>query len=238
MLLVLVLVGSSAFQDCTTLTSITISSNTTTIGDDMLQYCIKLTTIIAPSSSILDKALSLCQQGVEDTSYRNATGLKKYTIHALKSVVIPSSVTSIGSSAFASFTSLVSIVIPSSVTSIGSSAFQSYTSLTSVVIPSSVTSIGSNTFQYCSALTSVVIPNSVTRIGGEIFRGCGNLSMLIVPSFFVINTTLSICQEVTYDTTYHVAGMKQYSIRQTLTSLVILMVLLALMTMHIVDVHH
>ena len=56
-------------------------------------------------------------------------------------------------------------MIPSSVTSIGISAFYSCTSLTSVVIPSSVTSIGDDAFYSCTSLASVVIPNSVTYIG-------------------------------------------------------------------------
>ena len=66
------------------------------------------------------------------------------------------SVTSIGSSAFSSCSSLTSITIPNSVTSIGNSAFSSCSSLTSIVIPNSVMNIGDNAFSYCSALTSPV----------------------------------------------------------------------------------
>ena len=49
--------------------------------------------------------------------------------------------------------SLTSIVIPDSVTSIGSVAFAYCSSLTSIVIPDSVTSIGWRAFAYCSSLT-------------------------------------------------------------------------------------
>src|SRR5664280_1231951 len=46
-----------------------------------------------------------------------------------------------------------------SVTSIGDSAFFSFSSLTSVTIPSGVTSIGNYAFSYCTSLTSITIPS-------------------------------------------------------------------------------
>ena len=51
--------------------------------------------------------------------------------------------------------SIVTYTIPSSVTSIGVSAFASCTSLTSVTIPSSVTSIGVSAFVSCTRLTDI-----------------------------------------------------------------------------------
>ena len=86
-------------------------------------------------------------------------------------MTIPSSVTSIGSSAFYDCSSLTSVVIPEGVTSISTSAFSNCSSLTSVVIPEGVTSIGSSAFSRCSSLTSVTIPSSVTSIG-EAFYYC------------------------------------------------------------------
>ncbi len=92
-----------------------------------------------------------------------------------KYVYIPSSVTSIGSSAFQSCSSLQSVTIPSSVTSIGSSAFQSCSSLQSITIPSSVTSIGNYAFQSCSSLQSITIPDGVTSIGSSAFQSCSSI---------------------------------------------------------------
>ena len=96
--------------------------------------------------------------------------------HNITSVVIPDSVTSIGSYAFYYCTSLTSVVIPDSVTSIGNYAFESCYNLTSVVIPDSVTSIGSEAFEYCRSLTSVEIPDSVTSIGNRAFSWCTSLT--------------------------------------------------------------
>ena len=89
----------------------------------------------------------------------------------IKSIIIPDSVTTIGSHAFEGCSSLTSIEIPESVTSIGDSAFKSCSSLTSIEIPDSVTIIGGNAFAECSSLTSIEIPSSVTEIGSSAFSG-------------------------------------------------------------------
>ena len=74
-----------------------------------------------------------------------------------------------GNGAFFGRTDLTSIIIPDSVTSIGSNAFSGCTSLSSIAIPDSVTSIGSNAFANCTSLSSIAIPDSVTSIGEYAF---------------------------------------------------------------------
>ena len=101
---------------------------------------------------------------------------------SLSEIVIPSSVTSIGNSAFSDCSSLSEVVIPSSVTRIGDSAFFYCSSLSNIVIPSSVTSIGDSAFFYCSSLSEVVIPSSVTSIGNSAFSNCSSLSEVVIPS--------------------------------------------------------
>ena len=101
---------------------------------------------------------------------------------SLRKLVIPSSVTSIGVSAFSCCSSLREVVIPSSVTRIGECAFSNCSSLREVVIPSSVTSIGNAAFWNCSSLREVVIPSSVTSIGKRAFGGCSSLRKVVIPS--------------------------------------------------------
>ena len=72
-------------------------------------------------------------------------------------------------------TEIFDLVIPNSVTSIGSYAFYHCSSLTSVTIPNSVTTIGSSAFENCHRLKSITIPNSVTSIGNYAFN-CKNLA--------------------------------------------------------------
>ena len=98
---------------------------------------------------------------------------------AVKSYIIPSSVTSIGDSAFAGCSSLSNIAIPSSVNSIGDKAFWDCCSLTSIVIPDSVTSIGDGAFCGCSSLKYISIPKSVICLNGNpFFRWDGKLECL------------------------------------------------------------
>ena len=90
----------------------------------------------------------------------------------LQSVLLPDTLTNIGSYAFYGCSELESIAIPSSVTSIGNSAFRYCRVLKSITIPSSVTSISNYTFQSCSELTSIILPNSLTSISSQSFSGC------------------------------------------------------------------
>ena len=104
-----------------------------------------------------------------------------YDCHNLKSIILPSSVTSIRSSAFSGCSSLTSIVISGSVTSIGYRTFLGCSSLTSIDLPESVTSIGESAFEGCSSLTSIVISGSVTSIGESAFEDCSSLTSIDLP---------------------------------------------------------
>ena len=186
-------IGSSAFDDCTSLTSVTIPDSVTSISSYTFASCTSLTSVTIPNSVT----------SIGRSAFYNCT--------SLTSVTIPDSVTSIGDSAFASCTSLTGIwvaegnshyasdasgvlfskdkttlvqcpgtlaacTIPDSVTSIVGYAFYYCTSLTSVTIPDSVTSISSCTFASCTSLTSVTIPDSVTSIGYSAFYYCTSLT--------------------------------------------------------------
>ena len=104
----------------------------------------------------------------------------------IRSIVINSGVTSIGSWAFTNFESLTSVTIPSSVATIYDCAFLGCSGLTSVTIPNGVIMIEDDdwggAFGNCTGLTSIIIPNSVTSLGGDTFRGCSNLTSIKVES--------------------------------------------------------
>ena len=100
---------------------------------------------------------------------------------SLTSVTMPSSVTSIGFRAFDSCSGLTSISIPDGVTSIGNYAFFDCHSLLSVTIPAGVSNIGGFTFFDCSGLTSVTISNGITSIGSNAFNSCTGLTSVTIP---------------------------------------------------------
>ena len=85
-------IGSSAFYDCTGLTSVTIPNSVTSIGNSAFSGCTGLTSIEIPNSVTSIGSYAFCE----------CTGLT--------SVTIPNSVTSIGGWTFAYCSSLASII--------------------------------------------------------------------------------------------------------------------------------
>jgi len=102
--------------------------------------------------------------------------------HDLESIKIPSSITTIGATAFTFCTSLTAVTIPNSVTTIGDGAFSHCYGLTEITVPGSVTAIGYNTFAVCTALKTVVIENGVKSIGTWAFSSCIDLISITIPS--------------------------------------------------------
>ena len=120
----------------------------------------------------------------EDTEYSvTSIGSSAFSsCTSLTEVNIPASVTNIGSSAFSSCYYLKAVTIPASVTNIGSSAFSSCYNLKAVTIPASVTNIGSSAFSWCSRLTAVTIPEGVATIGSSAFERCSSLTEVNIPA--------------------------------------------------------
>lgn len=99
-------------------------------------------------------------------------------------------VTSIGANAFNGCYAAGNLVIPTSVTSIGSYAYYNCSNLEGdLTIPNSVTNIGSYAFYNCSNLgPNLTIPISVTSIGNNAFANCASLNNAnIYTTFSVID---------------------------------------------------
>ncbi|MCD8181541.1 MAG: leucine-rich repeat domain-containing protein [Firmicutes bacterium] len=189
----IVSIGNSSFRDCSSLPSITISSNLTSIGSEAFADCYSLAEIIIPASvvSIGDGAFYGCMSleitADENNEYyssedgvlfnKDKTELVQYAKDKISpEYEIPYGVTSISADAFAHCLYLTSVTIPDSVTSIGSLSFYYCSSLTDIEIPSSVRTIDTYAFRYCTDLTSITIPVGITTIGESAFGRCTSLT--------------------------------------------------------------
>ena len=99
-----------------------------------------------------------------------------------KKIIIPDSVTEIGSGAFAGCNSLESINLPSGVTEIGFGAFSNCSNLQSINIPDNVTKIGKESFWNCTNLKSINLPDNITIIEDYAFLNCTNLQSINLPN--------------------------------------------------------
>ena len=99
-------IGSSVFQDCTSLTNIIIPNSVTTIADSAFSGCTSLTSITIPDSVTF----------IGNSAFQGCT--------SLTSITIPDSVTSIGRFAFLGCTSLTSVVMPVNIVDIEKDIFE------------------------------------------------------------------------------------------------------------------
>ena len=127
-------IGSSAFDDCSKLTSIIIPDGVTRIGSYAFDGCSKLKNIVIP------------------TSVSEIANGAFYDCDSIETISLPDTITYLGNRLFYSCNSLKSVTIPDGVISIGDYAFYSCSKLESIIIPDSVTSFGTSSFGDCPSL--------------------------------------------------------------------------------------
>ncbi len=164
--------GDRAFYGCSRLEDLKIPDGLEIIGSDVITGCTALDSLGETGSG--------CKLEIPWTdSYLRAflRGNRN-----LRDVVLPESLTEIGSSLFSGCSGLTSYSIPRQITIIGDYAFSGCYGLTEISIPDSVTSIGEYAFRGCSGLTQVSIPEGVSSIGYRAFSGCSGLTSVVFPA--------------------------------------------------------
>ncbi len=183
-------IGSSAFENCSNMTSVNIPDTVAGIGDYAFDSCSVLGNILLPEhlSSIGNYTFYWC------------SGMTEF--------MLPDNITSIGPFAFLScratrFANLGSVTSKTlskngwSFKPVGQNYFLRYeftedeitglafvsadVDATSVIIPQGVTSIDSSAFQNRTSLTEVTMPVGVTSIGNNAFYGCSSLTSISIP---------------------------------------------------------
>ena len=122
-------IGSSAFEGCSRLTSLTLPAGITEISDGAFSGCSGLTSLTLPA-------------GITDIS-----SYAFYGCSGLTSLTLPAGITSIGDDTFYGCSGLTSLTLPAGITWIGGEAFRGCSGLTSIyVYAEKVPIIGSNAF--------------------------------------------------------------------------------------------
>lgn len=187
-------IGEDAFQDNTTITSVTIPASVTEIGSNAFAGCTNLTSVnyagdwsnltIQSGNPAVQDAVNAQLFDFEFIPNNTAVIVIRYKGTAAD-VTIPSRykgkpVTMIDHAAFHD-SAVTSVTIPDSVTSIPDDAFAFCSQLTNISIPNSVTFIGFSAFNSCTSLKSITLPSSLSTIQSSAFYNCGNLETIRIP---------------------------------------------------------
>ena len=192
-------IDERAFQNCTSLISVTIPDSVIYLGSRAFYKCTLLETVTLGKgiTQIPDYAFYKCEalknvytteklEVVGNYAFRGCTALEMFQFNSVKSI---------GRYSFYGCASLKEIYIPNTLTSIGDYAFRGCVSVGSVVIPETVTSIGKHAFYNLNETTIYAEPGSISPKWNErfnssyrpIFWGC-NLSE---DGSYVVSVTVS-----------------------------------------------
>lgn len=182
-------IESSAFKNCSQITSISIPKTVTYIEEGAFEGCIRLNSVSLPFPGRQKNATD------RYTQFGCIFGRKEYTGSTAAKLVssglinefwyLPSSLRTVtitdadvlGDYAFYDCQQLDTINLNESIVAIGKSCFNGCTSIETVSLPNIYT-IPTNSFKNCSSLANFNIPDSVTSIGENAFAMCTNLSSI------------------------------------------------------------
>ncbi len=203
-------IAFNAFQDCYSLTAITVATNNPDFSSaaGVLFDKSQATLIMFPegkagsyavpnsvtnigiyaffgSSNLTTVALSTNVNTIEDYAFYNCPGLTAFTVNTnnLWYSSVAGALFDKGQGTLIQYpvgNLATSYTMPNTVTNIGMEAFYGSAHLTNVTFGTNVIIIGNAAFEYSTALTSITLPNSVTVIGGDAFVDCSALTTISI----------------------------------------------------------
>lgn len=205
----LISIAPFAFNENTTLQSITLNDELEVIGLGAFQNCSNLISITLPfignevdgtdnthfgyifGSENYEEQSSYIPTSLKEVKIKNGA-IDSYAFYKcanITSIQLPSGISNIREGAFYGCSGLTNIMIPGGVNSIGDYAFANCTNLQSVSFATKTsidggtfTSIGKYAFANCSELRNVTLPSTTTSIGNYAFSGCIGFTHVSLPS--------------------------------------------------------
>ena len=150
-------IATWAFNECNTLTEVTLPNTVDEIGYQAFFKCSNLTNVTIP-------------EGVKKIGQAAFYGCSQLT-----SITIPSTITNMDT-AFSGNTALSHVTLTNGISKISSNAFERCTGLTEVEIPASVDQICPFAFNGCTNLKRVLLEKNIKTINVNAFKDCTNLS--------------------------------------------------------------
>ena len=150
-------IGSSAFEGCQSLESVTFNNRLTSIGSSAFKGCTSLESV-----TFNDGLASIGSSAFEGCT-------------SIESVTFNDGLASIGSSAFEGCTSIESVALSKTLINLNDFVFRGCTGLTSVSFNDRLESIGPGAFYRCSGLQSVSFNDRLKSIGEDAFYRCSGL---------------------------------------------------------------
>ena len=166
-------IASYAFAYCQLLSSITIPSTVTSIGDYAFYQCLQSPALViniytyfaAIKENTFFSEVMVCYHCslAQWSTIEGRQYLKNYDV------------------IFDEGDDIVDLVIPYGRTEIKDYEFFGCRGITSITIPETVTKIGVQAFANCDSLESLVVPETVTQLGNSFLKGCTSLKSLTLP---------------------------------------------------------
>lgn len=186
-------IEDEAFSNRSSLKSIFISNNITSIGNKLICFSKAVSSIEVDSRNktfdsrnnsnsvikTIDNSLVLgCKDSVIPNDVTSIGDYAFYGCTGLEEISFEDNITSIGTGSFQYCDSLSLVSFGKNLTSIGMVAFCDCGVLSQITLPDSLVNLGAGAFSFCSSLSNITIPDKVTSIGAETFRGCSALSVV------------------------------------------------------------
>lgn len=171
-------IAAGAFENCTSIETIHLSSGITKIDNGAFDGCTGLNGLY-----ITDITLWCA---VEFADYYSNPLYYAHNLYLngslVRELVIPEGVTTVSFAAFNGCESITSISLPSTLTTIETAAFKGCASLTEIALPNSVTAIGALAFANCGSLVDVTLSTGITELAPYVFSGCAQMLTISIPA--------------------------------------------------------